>query len=419
MKKSIGLALFAASAGGALAAPVYHPSGPNLTYGEISNGQTIISNVTNPAAGAVALQKGGNQYRFGILSSVGAGMEVGEIDNFIDDLDTLSQQFESTYTPLQAAALKADMEALLARMAEDGTLKMSVSAHVPLMPLVITHEALGGSLALDANFGAFGHLSVFDAPVDYNIGTSEIESDSALMVRGAEVAEVSLGYSRSLVKSATGELFGGLRGKYYRIGLAQSLTRVSATGGDSEDVLDDQMDQNLEETSDFGVDLGFLWVSDHYRLGATFANLNEPSFDYRAPDTTGYTDPGVLGDVAALDNQYVMEMQTRLEAAVYSANRNWVLGLGYDANPVEDPAGEEYQWASVSAAYATDSWWIPGLRVGYRANMAGSELTYATLGLTLFKLLNLDVAYGLEKVEVDQEDYPRSLLVNLGLELSF
>jgi len=65
----------------AQATPLYHPPGPNLTYGAVSNGQTIMSDITNPAAGAAVLQQDGNQYRFGILSSIGGGIELGEIDD--------------------------------------------------------------------------------------------------------------------------------------------------------------------------------------------------------------------------------------------------------------------------------------------------------------------------------------------------
>jgi hypothetical protein len=96
-----------------------------------------------------------------------------------------------------------------------------------------------------------------------------------------------------------------------------------------------------------------------------------------------------------------------------------VLNAAIDANAVMDPVGDDYQWATFSAAYATNSWILPGFRVGYRSNLAGTELDYLDAGFTLFKVLNLDVAWGLDSVEIDGDSAPRSLLVNLGLELSF
>jgi hypothetical protein len=117
--------------------------------------------------------------------------------------------------------------------------------------------------------------------------------------------------------------------------------------------------------------------------------------------------------------EYVMESQLRLEGALYTASKNWVLNAAFDANAVMDPAGDEVQWATFSAAYATNSWILPGIRVGYRANMAGTELDYLDAGVTLFKVINLDIAYSLDDVVIDQDNAPRSLIANLGLELSF
>jgi hypothetical protein len=108
-----------------------------------------------------------------------------------------------------------------------------------------------------------------------------------------------------------------------------------------------------------------------------------------------------------------------LEGALYTESQNWVISLAADANAVSDPFGDEYQWFTASAAYATDSWLIPGFRVGYRQNMAGSELNYATAGATLFKALNLDLAYALEDITIDGNTVPRGLILNLGLELTF
>jgi hypothetical protein len=114
-----------------------------------------------------------------------------------------------------------------------------------------------------------------------------------------------------------------------------------------------------------------------------------------------------------------MTRQLHLEGAVFTESQNWVVAVGLDVNAVEDPTGNEYKWATISAGYATDSWWIPGFRVGYRANMAGTELSYLTGGLTLFKTVNLDLAYGLDSVEIDGESAPRSFMLNLGFELTF
>jgi hypothetical protein len=52
--------------------------------------------------------------------------------------------------------------------------------------------------------------------------------------------------------------------------------------------------------------------------------------------------------------------------------------------------------------------------------MAGTELSYATAGLTILKRLNLDVAVGLDTVEdEDGDEMPRSVYFSLGYDTAF
>ena len=96
-----------------------------------------------------------------------------------------------------------------------------------------------------------------------------------------------------------------------------------------------------------------------------------------------------------------------------------MLNFAADTSPVHDPVANQLQWMTVSAAYATNNWIIPGVRVGYRKNLAGSQLSAATVGFTLFKTLHLDAAYGLETIDVDGQPQPRMAQLNLGLDLLF
>jgi hypothetical protein len=57
--------------------------------------------------------------------------------------------------------------------------------------------------------------------------------------------------------------------------------------------------------------------------------------------------------------------------------------------------------------------------VGYRQNQVGSELDMVSAGLSLFRVLNLDVAAATDKIENDGDDVPRSAMVNLSFELYF
>ncbi|WP_455223247.1 conjugal transfer protein TraF [Kaarinaea lacus] len=167
--------------------------------------------------------------------------------------------------------------------------------------------------------------------------------------------------------------------------------------------------------------MGLLWAGDHYRIGATYNNVNEPEFEYNAIDPVklaGINDPRI----SALLNQklvYKMESQLTIEGALHSKNQKWLFGAAYDVNAVKGPTGDEYQWGTASVAYITKSWIVPGIRLGYRVNQVGSEMSYLTGGITLFKYLNLDGAYGLEDVVIDGSTVPRSFMFNIGLELSF
>jgi hypothetical protein len=95
-----------------------------------------------------------------------------------------------------------------------------------------------------------------------------------------------------------------------------------------------------------------------------------------------------------------------------------VISGGLDANAVKDVMGDEYRWATVSAAYATDTWWLPGIRAGIRKNLAGTKINYYSVGATL-AMLNLDLAWSTDEVDVDGDTLPRGAMVNLGLEFSF
>lgn len=459
MKHTFKLVALSMLCANAFATPIYHPAGPNLTYGAVSNNQSIISNVTNPAAGAAVFTKEDSQYRFGILSSIGFGYEFGQVDNLYKEIDAAQATLKgnqsvnfstvctgpaSTDASLCANAVAtslntnifAPMNTVLNTFQKDGYVSSFISGHVPLMPLVISHKGLGGSFVLDANFSAIANMTFLSDPValqgsdvlaavqayitagaavPLNITLSNTSTDSTLLVKAAAVAELALGYSRPVFNSDAGELMAGFRAKYYKVGLSRAAQRLYAAN-DAKKTFDANKD--YVEQSGFGIDAGALWISKHYRAGAWIDNINKPSFKFNDLDTTGYTDVTVKAELSK-SATYQMDSQLHLEGALYTESQNWVVNAGLDANAIKDPMGSEYQWATLSAGYATDSWWIPGFRTGYRTNMAGTKLSYLTGGLTLFKSVTLDVAYGLDSVVVDGQKAPRSAMANLGVELSF
>lgn len=209
-----------------------------------------------------------------------------------------------------------------------------------------------------------------------------------------------------------------MRAKYYEVKLVRDAQRVVTSNGAQNTF---NASKSYTSGTGIGLDLGTLWTAKRYRLGAWVNNINGPSFKYNTIDTAaaGYTNPAIISQLSA-DQTYKMKPQLEMEGAFYSESQNWVLNAGLDGNAVQDPVGRDFQWATLSAAYATSSWWIPGARVGYRTNLAGSKLSYVTAGLTMFKALSLDIAYGLQSITSNSgTSIPRSAMINLGLQMTF
>jgi hypothetical protein len=263
--------------------------------------------------------------------------------------------------------------------------------------------------------------------------TPPTNNDSTLLVKAAVTSELGLGYSRSILtreadtntigemtadKLKSGELTAGVRLKYYQVKLANKAQRQQTSTGGSQSTL--KASQTYTTNSNIGLDVGGLWTSRRYRAGAWISNFNSPSFKYSAIDLTGYNTSGSVYSQLSGTTTYKMKPQLQMEGAIFSESQNWVINGGLDVNAVPDAVGREFQWMTLSAAYATSSWWIPGARVGYRSNRAGSKLSYITGGLTLFKALSLDAAVSTAKVtDNNGKSAPRSAMLNLNLQMTF
>ncbi|MEW5756811.1 MAG: conjugal transfer protein TraF [Pseudomonadota bacterium] len=427
------------------AGPTFHPSGSNLTYGVNSVSQSVITSINNPAAGAIALQNGDTRFRMGLVT-IGAGVEFGDIDNFEDDLDRLIDKID-TLTQQEAldifnnvpGNLLDQFNDKLPGISQDGYMIVSAGGHLPIMPLLIASDMLGGAITLDASAGANARVGVLDDALDYdNNGTPTDFTDdsiageqSSMYVQGGVVAELALGYSTSVLSGAAGDLYVGGKLKYLSAELGRNNARLDdPTVIDTSSVLDD-FDNNTVESSALTADIGLVWAADHYQLGATLLNVTSPSFEYPSDDTftslpncdlrTSMDSDGAIARCKAAleDTEYNLDAQLRLEAALYSASRSWLITSAYDTSETETPSGDKQQWAVVALGFAPESWIIPGVRVGYRQNMAGSELSYATFGVTLFKALSIDLAYGLQSTKIDGSTAPRGAAANVAFELRF
>jgi len=237
------------------------------------------------------------------------------------------------------------------------------------------------------------------------------------LTKATTTTSLGLGYGRQVLATENGSLFVGASAKYHDVRLSRVDLRLGDIT-DSGEIFDSIRDAEFETQEGFGVDLGFLWAGNNYQIGATVANVNEASFEFPAADESIYSEQEII-EFLRRDRTYTMERQVTLESSIYSSNRRWLLNLEYDVNAIPDPMGDDYRWLTVSGAYRTDSWWLPGIRASYRQNLAGTEFSYLGLGFTVFKVLNLDVASTLDTVLVDGHELPQGVMASLGFQVNF
>jgi len=247
-------------------------------------------------------------------------------------------------------------------------------------------------------------------------GTTKFRFDnnSGVITRAAQITEISIGYSRKVWQQADDKVYVGVKSKYYDVSL--SNTAVPLSNIENARTIFDALDKsNFSYQQDFGIDLGAIWSGKQYQVGATLTNLNEPDFQYPPSDLSG---PAIIRLIRDSE-RYVMQRQLKLDGGYIINDGAWGINFGLDANPVPDPMGDDYQWASVGAGFASDSWWLPGARVGLRKNMAGTKLTYVTAGITAFNNVNLDLAATTQTIQVNDRTIPRGLIANLGVQVLF
>lgn len=411
------------------AAPGFHDSGPNLTDGGASSAWTSLYAVQNPAGSEFAIAPEA-RLRMGILSSLGFSAEVGQVDNFADELDDLIDQLDRNDISLpEGNALVARFGGLLGRFARDGYVKVQGGVQVPLFPIL--YRSGIGVFTVDANISGQARLGFLDAPLTYNAVSNELETASAVYVKGAKLGELALGFSRPVWQHETRQLTLGGRLRFLQAELSKQVVALETVedGEDVEDIVSDTYDINERSTSNVTADLGAIYSTPNYRIGLTVANLTEPDFEYgrigvNCDSLAGdaqyncYT-AAYFGNRIALNETWTLERLATLEGALLFAKGAGSLSATVDLNEVHDPVGDLNQGLTVALGYKPQAFWLPDTRLGYRRNLAGSELSSVSLGVTFFSRVHFDVAYGLESTEVDGSSVPRTLAFNLGFEMSY
>ena len=372
------------------------------------------------------------------------GINIGDI------LDTLDPQIQDTLNAL--AREVATQTVLLLLIREEGYAKAWLAADAPF---VFDKQVLGGTWTLGVNWSGSSKTYGITEPIEFDLdaarqaiedwvnalpidrpaslsisddivltpqpGTNSvflaITNDSSLVSKSSQTTEFSLSYSREALSRESGALYFGAQANIY----LKQLSRLSVRFGDitnSEELFDAIRDADFRTDEGAGLDLGVLWVANNYQLGVQVTNINEPKFVFPDVNLAPYRSESII---SALENDktYVMDRQFKLEASLFSQDRRWSAHLGYDVDSATDALGDRFQWLTLSGGFMTDSWWIPSARIGYRQNLAGTELGYVSIGATLFKYVNVDIASALDTVKIDGQKLPQGVMGSIGFEISW
>ncbi len=466
-----------------LAGPVYQPTGVNLILGDVTHGQRAQSASSNPAAAAADIARGSEKMTRGTILSGAAGLEYGNVQNVFDFYDELKNGYAPSdpddpggpaHLPedggidlgdiwdsldpdiqaiVEAAARQVVTQAtLLALIKDDAYAKAWLAGDAPF---VLGGEHFGGTWTYGVNWSGTSKAFGITQPIEFDRDAARaaiedwwnqlpidrpallpisddvllridpilntvrfaISNDSSMLSKATQTTELNLGYSRQAWSNDAGSLFLGVEARLYFM----RLSRLSVRFGDitdSEELFDAISHSDFRNDERLGIDIGALWVADNYQIGAQFTNVNEPKFTFPDLDLIPYSDEGVIGFLQQ-DQIYEMDRQFKLEASVFTTDRRWSAHLGLDTDPTTDPMGDRYQWVTVSGAVKTDKWWFGGARIGYRENLTGTKMKYVGVGVTMFKILNIDLSSAMDTVKIDGNTLPRGLMASIGFQFSW
>jgi hypothetical protein len=200
------------------------------------------------------------------------------------------------------------------------------------------------------------------------------------------------------------------------------------------DILEGDYEEYSNTASNVGVDLGLVWVSNNLVAGVAFSDVNEPEYEHGSLASTTYTCRHLTGislenclvvqDANAQGlishNEHVANAQATLLASTWFGDDvTWGFHTSIDLNDKNDAIGDIYQLANAGASVQFNNHLVPELRVGYTKNLAGTELSYYSVGITFFKKAVLDVGWSDEIVANDESNAARSAYFSFAIQTKF
>ncbi|NKI18414.1 conjugal transfer protein TraF [Spongiibacter sp. KMU-166] len=430
-------ALLLSGASAVSAMPGNLPAGAELVTRGSYTGFFNPSFSSNPAMLPVAL--GDRSYSLGGFSLPAFALEIGQVDNLAEQFDSMEEALDNAessnsdggenVTQDEADAIKAEFDAFVAELDENAYVAFDVALPLPALPVMF--KALGGTIAVNAEASVGVNIQALGDELRYNQADEEIETDTSLYVRSGEFTRIGVSYGKEMGKFAiAGNDFDvnvGGRLTLTKASLSRQVIRIVDDSDDEDesafDRAEENYDENKEDTTTLGLDVGFALHNSKSHFGATIRNLIPQEFDYAdiGIDCGQKPTEGQQADCDAAANfegrinlrdSYELEPQLALEASHTIHESGLRVFGGLEANSVENVAGHEYQWASIGLGYV-GPWWLPGVQVAYHSNLAGEKLDMLSLGMQLFKAVNLQVSLSPETAEVDGDDIYRSAAVSL------
>ncbi len=410
-----------------------------MTLGPVSNAYSISAARHNPAMADLAVESH-ERWRFNYLPTLAVDAELGNMNNFTDEVDELIDLLDDpSATDDSIEETLNRFNKVLEQLGAEGYLRVQAAVTAPLTPLYWRPSEFSGTFFVEAEFLTQVYAGILDAPIAYDNQNTKFTTASSAYLKSGLEQRIALGYSRPLFGEAAagkwgGRLYGGLKLNLINMELSKQIFRLQALDGkDIEDVIEDEYKHHRVSTTNVAVDVGLTWVAPRYRAGLTINNINSPEFDYGViGENCGLIEEGSVGRSNCEAAAYFIQQEGRIKAhevhtrhatgtvdATYFLTPRFVIAAAADLAAYEDMVGGEHQWFHTSMGYDFKSRWIPDLRLGYRQNLAGSELNSVALGFTLFNNLSLDAEMGLDEIEVDGSRVPRRIGFSLSFSESF
>jgi len=391
-------------------------------FNPIVSSTSTSSSVSNPASDYLTVEQ--NISGLVLIEPLALGYELGQVDSLIDEIDELEDLLENgASTSAEADAAEEKFDRFLANAGEEGYVKGIASGSMIIFPALYQNQR-AGVFTLNFMYGSAAKLGVLDDPDGVDVSGSSLDTKSSVYQQVLKVSTFGLGYRETLWSDASSSFSVGTKFNLTQLYSSRKLSTIEFQGDDE--------DEGEYTSTNIGIDIGVLWEINALSIGVTASNINEPSYNLgelgddcsngRTATGEDNCDASVffdsIGDID-LKGEYVAERQVTADFVLSSPENALNIQGSYDINSVTDATGDEYQWAEIAFSYLSDSFFIPGLRVGYKKNLVGSELSYINAGYTFFKFINIDSGMSLDTVSYEGATYPRSLYINLGLAAVF